>query len=83
MEHVVYKWKCKDSNIKDIYVGYSKDFDRRIKWHKRDYNKICKYQLGKKYDFVRENGGWDNWEFLKLASFPTEKDAMDYERMLI
>ena len=82
-EHIVYKWVCKDLNIKDFYIGYTKNFDKRIISHKRSYNKTFKFHEGKKYNFVREKGGWDNWKFIEIASFENMKDARDYERILI
>ena len=81
MEHVVYKWKCKDSSISQYYIGYSKDFDKRIKKHKQDYLTQTRHfnRPQKKYAFVCENGGWYNWEFEVIDYFLTETDAKEYE----
>jgi hypothetical protein len=58
----VYKIYCKKQNITDSYIGSSKDFNRRISEHKYAIkNKNNKLKL---YNFIRENGGIDNWDFV-------------------
>ena len=59
----VYKIYCKNSNITDCYVGSSKNVVKRIKQHK--YNKDNKIKL---YNFIREHGGMDNWDFVVLEN---------------
>ena len=68
---VIYKLVCNDLNIKDLYVGHTTHFIKR-KWkHKssccnedgKDYNL-------KVYQFIRENGGWDNWSMIEIEKFP-------------
>ena len=62
-----YKICCKDVSITDIYVGHTTNFTIRRRNHKfccktiedRDYNL-------KVYRFIRENGGWDNWDMILL-----------------
>ena len=58
---------CKDLDIKEIYVGHSVDFDKRKGAHLRLCNNsnVKDYNL-KVYKFIRENGGFDNWEFTIL-----------------
>jgi len=57
----IYKIICKDTNITNTYVGLTIDFERRKKIHEQTCNNLKK---GKLYDFIRDNGGWDNWEML-------------------
>tara|TARA_R110002049_G_scaffold292931_1_gene477689 strand:- start:202 stop:777 length:576 start_codon:yes stop_codon:yes gene_type:complete len=67
----IYKLCCNDINIKDIYVGHSTDFKSR----NQDHKKCCKYVNSKKnnaykYQFIRDNGGYENWKMIKLYDFP-------------
>lgn len=72
----MYKIVCKDPNIKDIYVGHTTDFVRR----KNDHKKICvnkKKNEGKRYDyyvyeFIRENGEWENWDMILIEEYPCD-----------
>jgi hypothetical protein len=66
----IYKICCKDTNIKDIYVGSTTNFNRRKGEHKtkcckeenKEYNKIV-------YKFIRENGGFNNWDMVEICKF--------------
>ncbi len=62
----VYKIICKDENIKNIYIGLTKNFEMRKKGHMTYYKNFKK---GKLYDFIRANGGWDNWEMVIVEKF--------------
>ena len=57
----IYKIYCKDSNIKDFYIGKATDIKTRIAHHKHlcNYNKSESYV----YKFINENGGWINWDY--------------------
>lgn len=58
----VYMIYCKDTNIKDFYIGYTTDYRNRILAHKYNtYNIDSKKYNIKVYEFIRNNGGWDNW----------------------
>ena len=58
----IYKIFCNNENVKEIYIGQTKNFDVRKGQHERD-SKISDLKLYKK---IRENGGWENWTMLKL-----------------
>jgi len=71
---IIYKIICKDSNITNTYVGLTIDFKER----KRQHTKNCiNFKKGKLYDFIRNNGGWDNWEMLVVENYSclTRKEA--------
>ena len=60
---VVYIIKCKDENIKDCYIGSTTNFRNR----KREHKSICNNPNSKGYNyklykFIREHGGFDNWD---------------------
>ena len=69
----IYKICCKDVNITDIYVGHTTNFYKREGRHKS----CCSNENGRQYFcyiyyFIRENGGWDNWEMIKLYDYPCD-----------
>ena len=70
---VIYKICCKDENITDVYVGSSCSHISRKSQHKR----ACINEKYKKYNYpvyryIRDNGGWDNWEFVLLEDYPCD-----------
>jgi len=70
---VIYKICCKDENISDCYVGSSYSHISRKSQHKSICNneKSDKYNLPV-YRYIRDNGGWDNWEFVLLEEYPCD-----------
>ena len=70
----IYKIICKDKSISNTYVGLTINFEKR----KRAHELSCiNFRKGKHYDFIRENGGWYNWEMIivEKCSCPNRKDA--------
>jgi hypothetical protein len=53
--------------IKDIYVGHTTNFIKRKQCHKNCCNSSQnkKHHLYK-YEFIRNNGGWDNWSMIEV-----------------
>ena len=67
----IYKLCCNDINIKDIYVGHSTDFKSRNQKHKSSCNNVNNKSYNQyNYQFIRENGGYENWKMIKLYDFP-------------
>jgi hypothetical protein len=63
---VIYKISCKDKTISEVYIGHTINFDNRKQRH------ICRNHNNsspKLYDFIKLNGGWDNWEFSILGTY--------------
>jgi hypothetical protein len=56
----IYEITCLDENIKEHYIGHTKNFKERIQRHKCISENSKKYNI-KLYKFIRENGGWANW----------------------
>jgi len=76
---VIYKICCKDPEIKDIYVGSTTSFKRRMSNHKS----ICNNEKSNDYNlpvyrFIRDNGGFDNWSVVKIRDVCC-KDKYDLE----
>ena len=62
-----YKICCKDLNVKELYVGHTVDFTNRKSNHKTTCNNPnAKLYPCKLYTFIRDNGGWDNWDMVLL-----------------
>ena len=67
---LIYKIVCKDVNIKECYYGSTTNFRQRKTGHKTNCNNINSKQYNqKKYQFIRENGGWDNFVMLEIEKF--------------
>ena len=72
---VIYRIYCKDENIKDCYIGSTIDLYNRFKAHKASVNNrnLNNYNL-KIYQFIRENGGWDNFDREILEYYPCNNE---------
>jgi hypothetical protein len=84
-EYTYYKIVSKDENIKDCYVGKTTNFKKRVWYHKGDCNnensKIYNYKI---YQYIRENGGINNFNFIEIEKNEyNEKDSAIRERELI
>jgi len=62
---VIYKIFCRENEITDIYIGSTINFNKRKNLHKKD----CKNKNIKLYNFIRENGGWDNWNIEVIENY--------------
>jgi len=83
---LIYKIYCKDSNIKDCYIGSTNNLTNRKRSHKfRCNNPIGEGYNLKVYTFIRANGGYTNWEFEVLETFNTidKQDLHKIERKYI
>jgi len=67
---IIYKLCCKDPNIKDIYVGSTTNFRIRKNMHKTCCNNPNSKEYNTyKYQFIRENGGWQNWNMIMIKEY--------------
>lgn len=83
---MIYKIKCKDENISDIYIGHTTNFKQRNKLHKSSCNIVTSKGYNYKiYKIIRENGGWDNWNMTIIEECPCKNvnEARDCERYWI
>ena len=74
---------CRDIDISDIYVGHTTNFYKRMNIHKS----ACSNRKDKKYNlylykFIRQNGGWENWQMILIEKYPCndKKEAESRER---
>ena len=65
---IIYKLCCKDPEISDIYIGHTTNFTRRKQEHKRRScdPKSKEYNMYKSI-FIRDHGGWDNWDMIQIC----------------
>jgi hypothetical protein len=59
---------CKDTTIKDLYIGHTTNFVQRKHAHKQSCTntKSTNYPC-KLYTVIRDNGGWANWKMQIIA----------------
>ena len=85
-EAVVYKLCCKDVTIKEEYVGSTCCFKKRKSQHKTSCNNenMKEYKIYV-YQFIRENGGFENWDMIQIekCSVKTKRELEMRERFYI
>ena len=68
---VIYKIECNDINVKECYIGSTKDFVVRRYKHKYSCNTSHRKEYNYKvYQFIRNNGGWENWTMKSIINYP-------------
>lgn len=78
---IIYEIICNDETITDCYVGSTTDYSHRCGEHKNNCNDItCKDANYKVYNFIRSNGGWDNWTILEIEKYPCLNNDQARER---
>jgi hypothetical protein len=83
---VIYKIVCKDINIKESYGGHTTHIVKRRQMHKsKCNNENDKLFNSYVYKFIRDNGGWENWDLIWQYDFPcdSKKEAELEERKFI
>ena len=81
-----YKIFCKDLNVTECYVGHTTNFTKRKNGHKTR----CANPRDKAYDlpvyqYIRDNGGWENWDMILIEQCACEGslDARKKERVYL
>ena len=71
---IFYKIYCKNPEITDVYIGHTTNFVKRKIGHEQSCmnEKNPSYNF-KVYKFIREHGGWDNWN-MEMIGFKNCKD---------
>jgi hypothetical protein len=66
----MYRIVCRDPTITDCYIGSTTDFTKRKSSHKSACNNSKDenhhYYL---YQFIRDHGGWENWDVLEIEMY--------------
>ena len=65
---IFYKIYCKDTSVKELYIGHTTNFVQRKYAHKQGCinDKSANYKC-KLYNVMRNNLGWDNWNMTIIA----------------
>ena len=83
---IIYKLVHKDDlNDENIYTGHTTDFICRKNKHKHVCNTPTNNQYNtKKYKYIRENGGWDEWLMIEIEKYPCKDkpEAIARERVI-
>ena len=83
---IIYKLCCKDPDVLEIYVGHTTHLVNRKNQHKNGCHNPNndKYNL-KVYQYIRANGGWENFNMIVLERFSCidEYDACAKEQEYI
>ena len=86
LDGIVYKLFCKDADATEFYIGSTKEFHRRQLNHKTLCNneKRKNYNL-KVYKYIRDNGGYDkfDYEILELGEYENKYQLQERERFFI
>ena len=83
----IYIIRSKEPSLHDIYIGSCEDMRSRVRVHKYNcYNENSHRHNLKVYQYIRANGGWENWEMVQIGSvwnkatkplFQIEQDYID------
>ena len=67
---LIYQICCKDVSITDVYIGHTTNFKQKKAAHKASCNREKAHGYNSYvYKFIRENGGWDNWNMVLVEKF--------------
>ena len=65
---VIYKLCCTDPTVEEVYVGSTTNFRKRKNQHKECCTNVnSKKHAYPVYNYIRENGGWENWDMVQVA----------------
>ena len=86
MNTKIYQIRCKNSTITSTYIGHTTNEKSRTAEHK--YN--CNNKNSKSYDlylysFIRNNGGWGEWEVIIIEEYPcnSRREALSRENYYV
>ncbi len=80
---IIYKICCKDPSITDVYIGHTTHLTKRRNSHKANtLNPNNKDHDLYVYDFIRNNGGWENWNVISIENYTcsNKEEALKRER---
>jgi hypothetical protein len=67
---IIYKIVCKDININDLYIGHTTNFTKRKNQHKCSCNNRNQKDFNLNvYQFIRNNGGWENFDMIEIEKY--------------
>ena len=67
---IIYKIFCKDSNVTELYIGHTTNFNKRKNAHRKNCNNENNRDYNfKVYEYIRANKGWDNFEMVIIENY--------------
>ena len=68
----IYMLRHKDDvELQNIYIGSTTNFRGRKYEHKQSCNNVNNKEYNyQKYQYIRANGGWDNWKMIWIEDYP-------------
>lgn len=63
----IYKIYCLDESKKDFYIGSTSNLNSRMSYHR--YNSQYLTKNTKFYNYIKDNGGWNNFNYEVLEVF--------------
>jgi len=73
----IYVIRCLDAAVTETYIGKTNNFQSRKFAHESD---SCR-NTSRCYTFIRENGGWSNWEMKPLGMYWKDNCVYDIDRL--
>ena len=73
----VYKISCLNNEVKEFYIGSTKDLKDRISKHNNFYKNNYNWKV---YKFIRENGGINNWEIIPIEIYECEMTKLELKQ---
>jgi hypothetical protein len=67
----VYVLRCKDTSVKDAYLGYTTNWG-----YTKSFQTDDNPNTSRLYTFIRLHGGWDNWNMLLVDTLESREDAL-------
>jgi len=80
---IIYKLVCNDIDVVEVYVGHTTNFIKRKANHKsKCHNPESDRHNLYIYQFIRANGGFNNWKMIEIEKYPcnNEQEACRRER---
>ena len=70
----MYVISCKDSRVKERYLGYTTNWEKCVEYRSEAYDNGSNAK-SKLYTFVREHGGWNNWDMTIIGTYDSREEA--------
>ena len=74
METHLYVISCKNPRITERYLGYTTNWEKCVEYRSEAYDNGSNAR-SKLYTFVREHGGWKNWDMTIIGTFDSREEA--------
>ena len=62
----IYKICCLDIMIKETFIGHTTNLTKMKYSHKRNATQNTKESFSYLYQFIKSNGGWENWDMVLI-----------------